>query len=270
MQSPQFQLHAEIEQRHWWFVGRRRIMRRLIDAVLAPPAMVVDVGCGTGANIAALADSYTCVGIDTSVEAIRLARRRFPQVRFIAGRAPEDLGGLIHQANLFLLMDVLEHIDDDVAMFSELLAAAAPGSYFLVTVPADPSLWSAHDESFGHRRRYDRAGLRRLWADLPVSPVLVSCFNARLLPLVKIVRAWGRRRGRAAGEAGTDFWLPNPALNCILQATLAGEARRLLRLIDNRAGGGYRRGASLLALLRREEGPVRPEPTPQSAASVPE
>ena len=68
MQSPQFLLHADIEQRHWWFVARRRIMRRLVNRVVrpGPDVTVVDVGCGTGANIASLTDAYRCVGIDTS------------------------------------------------------------------------------------------------------------------------------------------------------------------------------------------------------------
>ena len=96
MQHDQFQLHADIEQRHWWFVGRRRILCRLAAEVLppSPQSLVVDVGCGTGGNLAALADRYRCVGIDTSAEAVELARRRFPNVQFIAGRAPQDLGNL--------------------------------------------------------------------------------------------------------------------------------------------------------------------------------
>ena len=105
-------------------------------------SLIVDVGCGTGGNLAALGRRYRCVGIDTSVEAVELAQRRFPQVQFIAGRAPQDLGELAAQAQLFLLTDVLEHVPDDYVMLSELLAAACPGSHFLVTVPADESLWS--------------------------------------------------------------------------------------------------------------------------------
>ena len=93
MQSEQFELHARIEQRHWWFVARRRIMRAIVEEVARPDGRttVVDVGCGTGANIATLTDGYRCVGIDTSEEAIELATRRFPDVRFVCGIAPDDL-----------------------------------------------------------------------------------------------------------------------------------------------------------------------------------
>ena len=257
MQTEQFQLHADIEQRHWWFVARRRIVRRLVAEVLppTPDTVIVDVGCGTGANIAALADRYRCVGIDTSAEAVGLAQSRFPNVRFITGRAPDDLGQLVQQARMFMLMDVLEHVEDDFAMLSELLLAAAAGTYFLLTVPADDSLWSEHDESFGHWRRYDRQRFCRLWADLPVTTLLLSHFNARLVPLIRLIRWRNRRRGRASGSVGTDFWLPCRPVNRFLQAVFAGETRRLTGLLHGRRRG-YSSGASLVALLRREEGPI--------------
>jgi SAM-dependent methyltransferase len=258
MQSEQFQLHADIEQRHWWFVGRREIMRGLAREVLppAPGATVIDVGCGTGGNIASLADDYRAIGIDTSAEAVQWARARFPKVHFLQGRAPGDLGPLLAQARLVLLMDVLEHVSDDFTLLSELLAAADPGTHFLLTVPADPALWSVHDESFGHYRRYDRARLEMVWAGLPVSTRLVSYFNARLLPVVRLVRWRNRRRGQAAGRVGTDFWLPSRPVNALLQAILAGEARRLLQTLHGRRRQGYSAGSSLIAILRREEGPI--------------
>lgn len=258
MQSAQFQLHAEIEERHWWFVARRAIMRRLVGQVLppSPETTVVDVGCGTGANIAALADDYHSVGIDTSQEAILAARRRFPNVEFRLGRAPDDLGELVDRVRLFLMMDVLEHVADDFAMFSELLAAARPGSYFLVTVPADRRLWGRHDESFGHYRRYEQPRLEQLWHGLPVEPLLVSHFCSRMYPLVRAVRAVGRLRGKASGRAGTDFWMPPTPLNRLLEATFRGEANVLQSVLSGRRRQGYRAGSSLVAVLRRQPGPV--------------
>ena len=252
MQSEQFQLHATIEERHWWFVARRRILCRLIAEVLPPSTetTIVDVGCGTGANIAALADRYRCIGIDTSPEAIALSRQRFPKVRFLSGSAPKDLGDEAERARLFLLTDVLEHIADDFAMFSELLASASPGCFFLLTVPADESLWSEHDESFGHYRRYDRARLEQVWAGLPVTTLLSSYFNARLLPIIRTVRAWNRFRGQAAGAAGTDFWLPSRPVNALLTALFAGEANRLL--------GALRTGESITVAIAKGTIPDQP------------
>jgi SAM-dependent methyltransferase len=252
MLHAQFQLHADIEDRHWWFVGRRRILTRLIAEVLppSPETMIIDVGCGTGANIAALADRYRCIGIDTSAEATNLARRRFPNVQFLTGRAPADLGPLAAESRLVMLTDVLEHVEHDRAMLANLLSSASPGCVFLITVPAGHKLWSEHDESFGHYRRYERDQFEMLWAGQPVTPLLVSHFSARLLPVIRVVRAWNRRRGHASGRAGTDFWLPNRPTNAVLTTTFAGEARRLLAAYHSH-GHGYRAGASLVALLRR-------------------
>jgi SAM-dependent methyltransferase len=264
MQTDQFQLHADIEQDHWWFVARRRIMRHLIGQILPPAAdaLIIDVGCGTGGNIAGLTDGYPCVGIDTSAEAVALAERRFPQVQFVCGCAPQDLGPKMQQAKLVLLMDVLEHVPDDFAVLSALLAAARPGTHFLLTVPADNALWSEHDKSFGHYRRYDRQRLEMLWAGLPVMPRLVSYFNSRLYWPIRLIRERNRLRGGAAGRAGTDFWMPRPSVNRVLQSIFAGELHRLSGLLQGHCRRGYRRGASLVAVLRREAGqlPVRQKP----------
>ena len=258
MKSDQVQLHAEIEEKHWWFLGRRKIMRDLVRKVVpaSRAATVVDVGCGTGANIAALAEDYSCVGMDASSEAIELARRRFPRVQFLCGSSAGDLGGLARRTDLFLLMDVLEHVADDASFLSSLVAAMKTGAHLLITVPAGKSLWSQHDVSFGHLRRYEREQLQGLWAGLPVSPRLVSYFDTFLYPIVRGLRAIGRLRGRAWGAAGTDLSLPEWPLNRVLQKIFASEGRFLVDLVEGRRHRGFPFGVSLIALLRREPGKV--------------
>ena len=152
-----------------------------------------------------------------------------------------------------MLTDVLEHVSDDYAMFSELFAAASPGCLFLITVPADESLWSEHDESFGHYRRYDLARLAGVWDGLPATTLMISYFNSRLLPVVRCVRALSRRRGHAGGQAGTDFRMPAGPLNSLLASIFAGEANRLAAVLHGRKAA-YRAGVSLAALVRRESG----------------
>ena len=127
-----------------------------------------------------------------------------------------------------LLTDVLEHVADDFALFSELLAATTPGTYFLITVPADPDLWSEHDESFGHYRRYDAARFEQIWQGLAVQPVFTSYFNSRLYGIVKTIRGLNRWRGHAGGAAGTDFAMPNPAVNCCSHAISPASGTRWL------------------------------------------
>ena len=222
---------------------RRQIIRRIVGEILqsSMASGILDVGCGTGGNIAGLSADYRCIGIDTSAEAIALAKRRFPKVQFICGTAPVDVMDCLPQIQLILLMDVLEHVPDDLGLLTSLVSAAEAGTYFLITVPADPKLWSGHDEAFGHFRRYEVEQFEGLWLDLPLQRVSVSHFNSRLYPLVKMARRVNRWRGKTTGAAGTDFRLPRPWVNQALEKSFAGESRRLIQLLRNK-GAGYRSG----------------------------
>ncbi len=267
MRPDLFALTADLEERHWWFTARRRIVKALIERILPPArsSLVIDVGCGTGANIAALADDYACLGIDPSEVAIELARDRFPSVEFRVGSAPADLGESAQQADLFLLLDVLEHVEDDFAQFSAIAAAARPGAHILVTVPADPSLWSAHDVSHGHYRRYEPDRLEMIWHDLPFRVRLMSHFNARFYPMIRAVRLAGRMLGTSSGARETDLFQPPAPVNGLLETVFAGERRRLVELLEGRRDRGYRRGVSLIALLERERGRFEARPRPPGA-----
>jgi SAM-dependent methyltransferase len=253
MGPEQFDVHALLEREHWWFTARRHIVEQVIHSLLPPGTGrgVVDVGCGTGANLGSLADRYTCTGIDPSAQAIAYAQHRYPDVNFVCGIAPHDLGEAAAAADLILLMDVLEHVAEDRQLLAGLVAVAKPGAHLLLTVPADMALWSAHDVSFGHYRRYDRLTLERVWTGLPVAVKMLSYFNARLYPVVKMVRVLSQWRGRAGGYAGTDLSRPPRLANRILHATFAGESKRLLACLEGQPGGAYRSGVSLIAVLEK-------------------
>jgi len=218
--------------------------------------LVVDVGCGTGANAAAFARNYRCVGIDVSQEAIDAAKKRFPGVEFICGAAPGALGELAGQADLFVVSDVIEHIGDDIGFVSDLVKAMRPGAFLLITVPADPDLWTQHDESFGHFRRYLPDTLRDVWSGLPVTEVVLAAFNTRLYGAIKAVRFLNRKLGRTSGAAGTDFAMPLAPINGALTRVLAGESGRLVEALRSNERNGPARGVSLVAVLRRDSGAV--------------
>lgn len=258
MRQDLFRMHADLELKHWWFAGRRDIVKTIVTAALeaCDRPLIVDVGCGTGANIASFPTAYERVGIDPSPAAITLARARFQGIQFIEGHAPADLIGIAERADMILLMDVLEHVDDDFLLLSQLLAVVKPGARVLITVPAHESLWTQHDLSFGHYRRYSSARLRMLWDGADVAEELFGFFNARVYPLVRLVRSAARARGSASGNAGTDLDLPPRIINSLLRAVFAGERRRLLKMWRHPESPGYRTGVSVMAVLRRGEGKI--------------
>ena len=252
MKPELFDLHAAVEEEHWWFVGRRRVMRTLLADILPPGGTrtVVDVGCGTGANIASLAGDYNVLGLDTSQEAIRSSQNRFPGVEFVCGRVPQDLGETARNVDAFLLMDVLEHVPDPRALLSAITNILKPGGYVLITVPADMRLWTEHDVNFGHYCRYDIATLREVWKDLPVREHLVSYFNSRLYPIVYAIRKVTGWWKKPWGKAGSDLSVPPALVNTLLARTFAGESRRLVKAITA-PRLAYRKGVSIVAILER-------------------
>jgi SAM-dependent methyltransferase len=254
-----------MEERHWWFLGKRHILETLLATLLPPDprSLVVDVGCGPGGNVGALARSYDVVGIDTSPEAITLAQQRYPGIRFWQGELAEAPSELDRGAKAYLLTDVLEHVPDDFLLLSTLLARCQVGAHVLLTVPAHDTLWSSHDQVLKHFRRYERGQLEQLWEGLPVTPRLLSYFNSRLYPLIRTVRWWTRFGGSSFGHRGTDLHLPPEPLNRGLAWLFGGEAKVLQDSLQGRGPGGYRNGASLIAILRVDGGDIAPRSRPE-------
>lgn len=253
MNSVLFQINFDIEFHYWWFRSRRQILCDLIHDILPPSkdTTIVEVGCGTGATIGVLSKDYHCIGIDPSPDAVSLARKRFSEVDFRCGPAPQTVRSAAPAASLFLLADVAEHVADDRGMIEELVDMAPPGAYLLATVPADMSLWSSHDEVHGHYRRYDPASFSGLWRGLPVDTMLLSHFNSRLYPLIKTARTLRRWLHGTWGRAQTDLAMPPRLVNTLLERVFLGE-RRVLRDARDGKCQGYRKGASLVALLQKQ------------------
>ena len=253
MQLPQFQTHADLEESHWWFLGRRSVIRELLHVLLPPKKQIslIDVGCGTGGLTAFLSDEYTCLGIDPSPDGIAFARKRFPFCTFVHGYAPQDIADTFTRADGILLVEVLEHVKEDISFVHELIAQMKPGAILLIMAPADMALWGPHDIAFEHERRYDEERLRATWKGQPVRELLVSFCNARLYPLVRLLRVLSRWKGRAWGEGGTDITLPARPLNALLSRIFRGEARRLVQALHGKQSG-YPHGVTLIAILQKQ------------------
>jgi SAM-dependent methyltransferase len=241
-----------MEDAHWWFLARRDILEAVLGECtkLGATGTVLDIGCGTGGNTARFAESHSAIGVEPSAEAVRLARERFPAIKFVEGLAPDVVMSEAAEADVFVLTDVLEHVEKDRALVERLVEAAKPGAFFIITVPANQKLWTEHDVSHGHYRRYSIESFERLWREVGVDTILLSYFNSRLFPVVYVVRQWDRWRGKASGEAGTDLRIPSSPVNSMLRRLFAGEAAALRRQFRSLAPA-YRSGVSLIGVFQK-------------------
>ncbi|EMI55729.1 class I SAM-dependent methyltransferase [Rhodopirellula sallentina] len=247
--------HARCEQSHWWFTARRLIVRSLVDEIIAESrhrGRILEVGCGTGATVASLGEHYDCVGAEISPDALSIARQNYPNARFIEYGNVEELASELAAADIVLLMDVLEHIEDAQAFWNAMVAPLRPGTRVIVTVPADPKLWSRHDVAMFHFRRYTADSLRALWKDQPFRTHLLSGMNWRLAPVIRGLRKLPNRKGDRDNRQ-TDLSIPPRWINTTLHRLFASEATPLLKMLraNSITPNAHSNGVSLVAVLEK-------------------
>lgn len=249
--------YYEIENVHWWFVGRWRIFMDLIATEFkhrSEEIRALDVGCGTGTMLSHLESLGTAFGVDCSTEALRFCRNR--------GR--HDLGQGVATAlpfedqsfDLVCALDLLEHVRDDVGALEEFGRVCRPDGRILITVPAYQFLWGRQDEISEHVRRYTARELRAKIRTAGLQVRRLTYFNTILFPLVAFVRLSRRRLAcLCEGELKSDFTMTRPGvLNDFLAWILRMESpvlRRLsmplgvsvLAVATKLAGGGFPRTA---------------------------
>jgi SAM-dependent methyltransferase len=241
MERAVFDRMAELDQDHWWFLARRRILKRLIERVVCPPqkAKILEVGCGTGHNLAMLKSfgSVDASELDRCARAV--ANKRLPG-KVKSAKLP-DLSMFTRSGyDLIALLDVLEHVPDDLASLRAIHMRLKPGGALLLTVPANPWMWSAHDAAHHHFRRYTKKQLEELFLRSGLEIQLLSYFNTLLFPLVAAARVVGKitRKGSA------DDKLPSAWVNSTLNAVFGLEAGLIGRVPMSF-------GVSLVAVVRR-------------------
>ncbi|MEA2246021.1 MAG: hypothetical protein QOH46_550 [Solirubrobacteraceae bacterium] len=244
------ELHAMLnsDEEHWWYRGRRRVLRAELDRLpLEPGARLLDAGCGSGRTMDELARYGRVSGVDLSAEAVETARRRGHADVRVAH--VEDLPFADGTFDVVTCLDVVEHTPDDRATLAELRRVTRPGGLLLVTVPAYQALWSRHDEVNRHFRRYDSSSLRAAAGSAGWDVVTDTHFNSLLLAPAAAVRLAQRHR---RAPARSDLDVTPSALNGILELPLRLESR--LIALGNRLPAGL----SLLSVLRRPAVVPRP------------
>ena len=159
MQQHTYAIMDRVEDSHWWFVGRRAILesflRTIAEKFRRPNSAlrILDVGCGTGANLEMLSQFGSAEGVDVSDDALEFCRQKGLTVQ--KGLA-ETLPYADETFDISTALDVIEHLDDDVAGLSEMHRVTKTGGYSLIFVPAFMWLWGVQDDISNHRIRYTK------------------------------------------------------------------------------------------------------------------
>lgn len=224
-----------LEDRHFWFVCRARVISAAVQSVVADMPdgyRVLEVGCGNGTLLRALTQTCsrgTVTGMDLFSEGLAWARKRSScaLVRGDVFRAP--FSGSVHVLGMF---DVLEHLEDDAGALRCLRGVLAPGGALVLTVPAHPRLWSYFDEYAHHQRRYTLDTLQSTFSSAGYRVRYMSEYMASILPLVWLGRGISavlpRREKSPAQLAEGDLRIV-PVLNEAIRWTLSWEAGRVGR-----------------------------------------
>lgn len=229
MEGTEVRKLAELEDHHWWYRERRVLLERDLRGLR--PGTALDVGAAGGGNTRVLRRlGWNAIALEYGPEGARVAHDRgLPTLRGDATALPVADASL----DLVVAFDVLEHLDDDDAAVREVRRVLRPGGRYLVAVPCDPRLWSAHDEAVGHVRRYTRATLSALLVRGGFSLGPMRSWNVLLRPVVSL-----RRRA----STGSDLEAMSPVVNLGLRSIITAERYLPVRSLP---------GVSLMVEARR-------------------
>lgn len=236
-----------MERHHWWWEGRRELVKSLLGR--KRHKRILDVGCGTGETLSFLGKLFPkakLYGIDSSQKAINFSKSRGHK-EIIKANAIK----LPFKDNFFdavLILDVLEHIKDDQRAINEAKKVLKKDGKIIITSPGLSFIWSPHDEMQGHQRRYTRREMRKLAKEAGMEVSFISYFNFFLSPLIVTIRLLSRIKRfsyLASYDRGINFEIANKNfLNSLLRTIFMTEIK-LLRCLR------YPFGISIAAVFEK-------------------
>jgi SAM-dependent methyltransferase len=243
MEKEEYDRLRRYEEKYWWHAGRRDLLAALLRRHVerSPSRLGLDIGCGTGSNLNLLEPYGTFFGSEITSELYRDGRPRPARPLFLArGEALPLRDATLGICTFF---DVLEHIDDDVGFLREVRRVLAPGGWVLLSVPAYPFLWSEHDVSLHHKRRYVRSTLAQAIRRGGLEIVRMTYGMTTMFPLIAGYRLLTKPFPKKRPPRTSYVSSPGP-VNQILSAAIRAEARYLER-------GNLPFGTSLFCLAQR-------------------
>lgn len=247
MEERYYDEYRRIQDEHWWFVGRRKVLAAVIAEQIPGadpmrPLQALDVGCGTGSNLGMLSRFGEVRGVDPAPVAVEECVSQGWDVAVAEG---EELPFADDTFGLVTLLDVIEHAPDDGPLLREARRVCRPDGLIVVTVPAYQWMWGPHDEISHHMRRYTRRTLDRSIEGAGLKRLRTTYFNTLLLPPIAAVRLLSRLL--PAREARSDFDRPVGRLGAIANRILAAIFGAEAHLVPK---AGLPFGVSVLTVAR--------------------
>jgi 2-polyprenyl-3-methyl-5-hydroxy-6-metoxy-1,4-benzoquinol methylase len=205
---------AEHDATHWWYRARRDVLASIIrrKVALPPMAHILEIGCGTGHNLAMLSQFGDVDAIEIDDHSRGIAAKRLG--RDVGASPLPELSGVADQSyDMVAILDVLEHVEDDRAALNAIARRLRDGGKILITVPQYPWMWSGHDVANHHHRRYTKSTLRRVIAEAGLRLDMLESFNSLLFPLA----AADRIVAKITGRQGSDDALPAAPVNALFE-----------------------------------------------------
>ncbi len=205
---------AEHDATHWWYRARRDVLANLIKRKISLPPMakILEIGCGTGHNLAMLSQFGDVDAIEIDDHSRGIATKRLG--REVGASPLPELSGVVDQSyDMVAILDVLEHVEDDRAALMAIAKRLRERGKILITVPQFGWMWSGHDVANHHHRRYTKATLRKVIADAGLRLDMLQSFNSLLFPLA----AADRIVAKISGREGSDDALPAAPVNALFE-----------------------------------------------------
>jgi SAM-dependent methyltransferase len=238
MDPRSFEALSKIEAEYFWFVVRNELIVGLVDKFFPEAQRFLEIGCGNGAVLRAIAKSRRwrrLVGSELHPSGLAHARKRLPSdVEFVQMDARHIPG--VDVFDLVGAFDVIEHIADDEGVLRGMRAATQTGGGAIIAVPQHPWLWSRADDVAYHQRRYRRGELETKLARNGFEVLFSSSFTALLLPLMAASRLVSRDNRGRDDDVLREFRL-NRHVNNMFIAILRCEVRLTLAGMKWPAGG---------------------------------
>lgn len=225
MNDSEYHMMAEIQKNHWWYVARRKIISKTISTLgFTKPIDILEVGCGVGANLEALVPFGTLYATDYHQTAVDYTKALNLAKEVQIGHLPDSPAFKDQKFDLIVMLDVLEHIDDDLKTLTVLKNQLHKGGQLLITVPAFRFLWSSHDVFVHHKRRYHLPDLQKICHEAGYRVHYISYFNCFLFPLIYLGRQVLKIVSSGRTESPQSDLIPtNSIVNWILKTIFGFE-----------------------------------------------